>query len=170
MRYFSFIHITPLGKVMIRCNEEYITMVHFMDEGEEHPQQDSHPLINACIQQLDEYFAGIRKVFDLPLGQQGTAFQEKVWELLLTIPYGKTTSYQALSKLYGDTKAIRAVAAANGKNNIAIIVPCHRVIGSNQALVGYAGGLQRKRWLLDLEARNTHGLQEINFEPIANGH
>ncbi len=169
MHSYSQIHATPLGDVLIRCNDDHITMIHFLEEGERHQQQE-HSLIGACIRQLDEYFSGKRKTFDLPLDQDGTTFQKKVWELLLAIPYGKTTSYQALSKLYGDSKAIRAVATANGKNNIAIVVPCHRVIGSNQSLVGYAGGLQRKRWLLDLEAKHTHGLQEINFEPIANGH
>ncbi len=139
-----------------------------MEEGEDLPRQEVHPLIDACMRQLDEYFDGTRKVFDLPLDQQGTEFQKKVWELLLSIPYGKTTSYQALSKLYGDTKAIRAVAAANGKNNIAIIVPCHRIIGSNQSLVGYAGGLQRKKWLLELEAKHTHGVMLMDFVPMTN--
>ena len=89
----------------------------------------------------------------------------KVWHLLYKIPYGKTISYLELAKQYGDLKAIRAVAAANGKNNIAIIVPCHRVIGSNHSLVGYAGGLGRKKFLLELESKQYHGVQQMGFFP-----
>ncbi|HEX2608468.1 MAG TPA: methylated-DNA--[protein]-cysteine S-methyltransferase, partial [Flavisolibacter sp.] len=90
-----------------------------------------------------------------------TVFQNRIWELLYQIPYGKTISYNELAKRYGDSKAIRAVASANGRNNLAIIVPCHRVIGSNQTLVGYAGGLWRKKWLLNHEAHIHHGVQEL---------
>ena len=96
-----------------------------------------------------------------PLNQDGTEFQEKIWDLLYKIPYGKTISYNELAKQYGDLKAIRAVASANGKNNIAIIVPCHRVIGSDHSLVGYAGGLWRKKWLLDHEAKYHLGVQQM---------
>ena len=120
--------------------------------------KDDCPLLQQCIQQLDEYFSGQRKAFDLPLKQPGTDFQQKVWSLLLKIQYGKTVSYNDLSKQYGDVKAIRAVASANGKNDLAIIVPCHRVIGSNQSLTGYAGGLWRKKWLLEHEAKHHSGV------------
>ncbi len=101
--------------------------------------------------QIVEYFAGARTRFDLELDPAGTDFQRKVWQLLREIPYGETISYAQLSDRYGDRLAIRAVAAANGKNPIGIIVPCHRVIGSDGSLTGYAGGLERKRFLLDLE-------------------
>ena len=117
-------------------------------------------LIN-CVEQLIQYFNGQRRVFDLPLNQTGTAFQQDVWSLLTQIPFGKTISYLDLARKTGDTKATRAVANANGRNNIAIIVPCHRVIGSTGELTGYAGGLWRKKWLLELEAKVAHGVQTL---------
>ena len=105
-----------------------------------------------CVIQLNEYFEGTRKQFDLKLNPQGTDFQKIVWEALLTIPYNKTVSYLQLSKQLGDVKAIRAVANANGKNPLWIVIPCHRVIGSDGSLTGYAGGLHRKQWLLEHES------------------
>ena len=105
-----------------------------------------------CVHQLQEYFESTRQDFDLKLNPQGTDFQQTVWDALLTIPYGKTTSYLDLSKKLGNVKAIRAVANANGKNPLWIIVPCHRVIGSDGSLTGYAGGLYRKQWLLEHES------------------
>ena len=102
--------------------------------------------------QLQEYFEGKRQNFTLELNPQGTDFQKRVWQALLEIPYGKTVSYLELSKTLGDVKAIRAVAAANGKNPLWIVVPCHRVIGSDGSLTGYAGGLHRKKWLLEHES------------------
>jgi methylated-DNA-[protein]-cysteine S-methyltransferase len=132
----------------------------FLDNDDTY-EKDAHPLLQLCHQQLDEYFRGSRKNFDLPFNQAGTTLQQKVWELLYKIPFGKTISYQQLSKQYGDPKAIRAIASANGRNNLPIIVPCHRVIGSNQTLVGYSGGLWRKRWLLEHEAKLHSGVQEL---------
>lgn len=117
-------------------------------------------LIN-CVEQLIQYFNGQIRVFELPLHQNGTAFQQDVWSILTQIPFGKTISYLELARKTGDTKATRAVANANGRNNIAIIVPCHRVIGSDKTLVGYAGGLWRKKWLLELEAKVAHGVQTL---------
>ena len=114
-----------------------------------------------CIEQLIQYFNGERRVFDFPLNQEGTEFQKRVWNELLGIPYGKTISYLELSRRLGDPKAIRAAASANGKNSISIVVPCHRVIGSKNDLVGYAGGLKRKKWLLDLESKIAHGVQTL---------
>ena len=124
---------------------------------------DSHPLLQTCISQLDDYFSGKRKTFELTLSQGGTPFQQKVWDLLYQIPYGKTISYHQLAMQYGDLKAIRAVASANGKNNLAIIVPCHRVIGSNRSLTGYAGGLWRKKWLLEHEAKHHTGVAQLGL-------
>jgi methylated-DNA-[protein]-cysteine S-methyltransferase len=104
------------------------------------------------VRQLNEYFDGERTQFDLKLNPEGTAFQQKVWNALQTIPYGKTLSYLELSQQLGDIKAIRAVANANGKNPLWVVVPCHRVIGSDGSLTGYAGGLYRKQWLLEHES------------------
>lgn len=117
-------------------------------------------LIN-CVEQLIQYFNGQRRIFELPLNQAGTPFQQEVWNLLVTIPFGKTISYLDLARKTGDSKATRAVANANGRNNIAIIVPCHRVIGSNKDLVGYAGGLWRKKWLLEHEMKVAYGVQTL---------
>lgn len=108
--------------------------------------------LEECVIQLQEYFKGERKQFHFKINAQGTDFQKRVWQELLNIPYGKTTSYLKLSQQLGDVKAIRAVANANGKNPLWIIVPCHRVIGSDGSLTGYAGGLQRKQWLLEHES------------------
>ena len=150
---------SPIGFLKIQSANHHITSVVFAEE--EILTTNDHVLVQQCIQQLDEYFHGLRKIFDLPLQQRGSEFQTKVWDLLYQIPYGKTISYQQLARQYGDLKAIRAVASANGKNNLAIIVPCHRVIGSNQSLTGYAGGLWRKKWLLDHEAKYHSGVQEL---------
>lgn len=105
-----------------------------------------------CVYQLQEYFEGNRKSFNLKLNPTGTDFQKNIWRLLQTIPFGKTMSYLDLSKQFGDVKAIRAVANANGKNPLWIVIPCHRVIGSDGSLTGYAGGLQRKKWLIEHES------------------
>lgn len=112
------------------------------------------PLIAEAAKQLEEYFAGKRREFELPLGAKGTEFQKKVWEILKTIPYGETRSYGEIAALAGNPKASRAVGMANNRNPIAIIVPCHRVIGKSGSLTGYAGGLAIKAGLLELEKRN----------------
>lgn len=110
---------------------------------------------------MDEYFAGKRKDFELPIIQNGTEFQKQVWTELLQIPYGKTVSYQELSKRIGNVKAVRAVGTCNGSNKHCIIVPCHRVIGKNGALTGYGGDLWRKKWLLQHEAKYEYGVREL---------
>jgi methylated-DNA-[protein]-cysteine S-methyltransferase len=114
-----------------------------------------HPVLMETERQLNEYFSGQRKTFSLKIDWAGTAFQKKVWQALLTIPYGETRSYAELASQIGNRKAVRAVGAANGKNPIAIISPCHRVIGASGALTGYAGGLKAKAYLLDLESRRS---------------
>lgn len=119
------------------------------------------PLLIQCIEQLIQYFNGQLQRFQLPLNQPGTVFQKEVWIELTQIPFAKTISYLELARRTGDSKATRAVANANGKNNIAIIVPCHRVIGSNGELTGYAGGLWRKKWLLEHEAKIAYGVQTL---------
>ena len=128
---------------------------------EEVSHQPVDGLLENCMQQLRQYFDGQRVQFDLPLYQPGTAFQQKVWAALLTIPFGGTISYLELARRVGDPKAVRAVGTINGKNQLSILVPCHRVIGSDGSLIGYGGDLWRKKWLLDLEARFAHGVQTL---------
>lgn len=141
---------TPLGIASIKGDENGITSILILDDQE--LTSDEVPFhLRDCVLQLQEYFAGERKTFDFKLNPQGTEFQQKVWQVLQGIPYGKTISYMELSLKVGDIKAIRAVAAANGKNPLWIVVPCHRVIGSDGSLTGYAGGLWRKKCLLDHE-------------------
>lgn len=142
---------TPLGTAKIE-GDAYglasITIANYSEKpGTTYPQ-----VLKDTIDQLQEYFVGQRKEFNLVLNPKGTDFQKKVWSELQQIPYGKTTSYLELSKRLGDPKAIRAVAAANGKNPLWIVIPCHRVIGSDGSLTGYAGGLHRKKWLLEHES------------------
>ena len=142
---------SPLGFTKIIGNEDGISSVTVLNSGEK--TTDIIPdVLDDCVIQLNEYFEGIRKQFNLKLNPQGTDFQKRVWKQLEQIPYGKTWSYLELSKELGDVKAIRAVASANGKNPLWIIVPCHRVIGSDGSLTGYAGGLHRKQWLLEHES------------------
>ncbi len=139
---------TPLGIAEITGDENGVSSVTISDDLE---INEVPPELEIAVKQLQEYFEGKRTDFDLQLNPIGTDFQKKVWNELRKIPYGHTTSYLELSRKMGDEKAIRAVAAANGKNPLWIIVPCHRVIGSDGSLTGYAGGLQRKKWLLDFE-------------------
>lgn len=141
---------SPLGYAIIEGDENGIARVYVSDEKASTSEVIPDDLQEA-VHQLKEYFAGERENFDLKINPEGTDFQKKVWQLLLEIPFGKTSSYLDLSKEFGNTKAIRAVAAANGKNPLWIIVPCHRVIGSDGSLTGYAGGLWRKKWLLEHE-------------------
>lgn len=157
---------SPLGLLRIGGTDTYISEISFIDNLDEAGQNSSlkgpvPPIVIQCIEELIEYFQGQRRVFDFPIYQEGTEFQQKVWNELTAIPFGKTISYLDQSRRIGDTKAIRAVASANGKNNIAIVVPCHRVIGTNRSLVGYAGGLWRKKWLLDHETKIQYGIQTL---------
>lgn len=141
---------SPLGFTKIVGDEDGIASVSILNSEEK--VTDIIPVeLEDCVFQLNEYFEGSRTQFDLKLNPQGTDFQKQVWKQLEQIPYGKTISYLVLSKQLGDVKAIRAVANANGKNPLWIIVPCHRVIGSDGSLTGYAGGLHRKQWLLEHE-------------------
>ncbi len=163
MSIASTYYQSPVGLLKISGTDEYITEVTFHSDPDALPASENEitPLLVQCVEQLIQYFNGQRKNFELPLNQPGTPFQQETWGYLVGIPYGKTISYLDLALKTGDRKATRAVANANGKNNIAIIVPCHRVIGSNGELTGYAGGLWRKKWLLDLEAKYTYGVQTL---------
>ena len=141
---------TPLGNAEIIGNVNGISKIHILDKYIEITTEFPKDLKQA-VEQLQDYFDGKRTTFSFKINPTGTEFQKKVWQELLKIPYGKTYSYLELSKKLGDVKAIRAVATANGKNPLWIVIPCHRVIGSDGSLTGYAGGLWRKRWLLDHE-------------------
>ena len=142
---------TPIGTAQIKGNDLGLQSITVLNDKK--PSTLVIPEnLKAAVEQFREYFEGRRRQFDLLLNPEGTAFQKRVWKSLLEIPYGTTISYLELSKRLGDVKAIRAVAAANGKNPLWIVIPCHRVIGSNGSLTGYASGLHRKKWLLDHES------------------
>jgi len=141
---------SPIGTLEITGDEDGISQVLFLDESPS--VQESSPILDECVKQLGEYFESKRTEFELPLNPAGTEFQKSVWKELQNIPRGKTISYMDLAKRLGDPKVIRAAGTANGKNPIAIIIPCHRVIGADGSLTGYAGGLKRKQWLLEHES------------------
>lgn len=138
---------TPIGTAKIVGDENGISAVTVIDDDLE-TTIEIPKMLEDCVKQLDEYFNGARNQFDLKLNPQGTDFQKKVWKELMNVPFGKTKTYLEQSKQLGDIKAIRAVASANGKNPIWIIIPCHRIIGSDGSLTGYAGGIWRKKWLI----------------------
>lgn len=142
---------TPIGTAKIVGDNNGIISITVLDYTIETSKKIPKYLQN-CVQQLEEYFNGNRTEFNLKLNPQGTDFQKRVWEELLNVSHGKTRSYLEQSKKLGNVKAIRAVASANGKNPIWIVIPCHRIIGSDGSLTGYAGGLWRKKWLLEHES------------------
>ncbi|HEX8552890.1 MAG TPA: methylated-DNA--[protein]-cysteine S-methyltransferase [Abditibacteriaceae bacterium] len=146
---------TRLGWIEATTSEHGLCSVRALDEAPAQPCSHSHPILAACATQLDEYFQGTRKTFDVPLDAGGTPFQQTVWKALRAIPYGTTATYGELARKLGMPTASRAVGAANGRNPIWVIVPCHRVVGASGALVGYAGGLSRKMQLLDLEKKHS---------------
>ncbi|HEX2865765.1 MAG TPA: methylated-DNA--[protein]-cysteine S-methyltransferase [Ignavibacteriales bacterium] len=140
-------YISPFGALKLECSDEALLRIDFIEEGK-YASGSSHPVLKEVILQLDEYFTGKRENFELKLEPHGTDFQKRVWNELLKIPFGRTITYLELARRLGDEKVIRAAGTANGKNPIPIIIPCHRVIGSNGKLTGYAGGLHIKEWLL----------------------
>ena len=142
---------TPLGTLVITANTKGIESVLFRDSSDA-PDQSNDLLLLDCKAQFDAYFAGSLQQFDLPLAAIGTDFQQAVWQALLRIPRGQTRSYREVAEQIGRPQAVRAVGAAVGRNPLSIVVPCHRVLGSDGGLTGYAGGLERKRALLQLEA------------------
>lgn len=160
--YTTYYH-SPVGLLKIAGSEHFIAEVTFHDTSQKNQsgKKEVPPLLIQCIEQFIQYFNGDRRIFEIPINQAGTAFQQEVWNELVGIPYAKTISYLDLARRTGDSKATRAVANANGKNNVCIIVPCHRVIGSNKDLVGYSGGLWRKRWLLEHEMKVAYGVQTL---------
>jgi len=146
---------SPLGITKIVGDEDGIAVISVSDVGTNEVSEVIPEALKEAVSQLQEYFDKKRTDFDFKLNPKGTEFQQKVWKALLEIPYGKTISYMDQTKKLGDVKAIRAVASANGKNPLWIVVPCHRVIGTNGSLTGYAGGLSRKKWLLEHENPTT---------------
>lgn len=163
--HFTTYYQSPIGLIRLFFTEHHLSELHFLDTirkpPAEHHKNNSPPLALQALEELIGYFNGELRQFSVPIRQEGTPFQQQVWEELFQIPFGKTISYLELAKRSGDPKSIRAVAAANGKNKLAIVVPCHRVIGSKNDLVGYAGGLWRKKWLLDHENRIANGVQML---------
>jgi len=151
MEIRSLQYHSPIGYLKISGSKDYITAIEFYDEFQEtelFEEEEENALLNIAYGQVKDYFENGLKEFTFPILQPGTHFQMAVWNELVEIPFGKTISYLQLAKNLGDHKKIRAAGSANGKNNIAVVVPCHRVIGSTGELVGYAGGLWRKEWLL----------------------
>ena len=151
---FTFYQQSPLGWLQISGSETGISRISFCEEI---PEDSSATALPACIKlaatQLTEYFAGRRTYFELPLAPNGTGFQQKVWQQLGEIPFGKTESYLSMARKLGEATYTRAIGSANGRNPLAIVVPCHRVIGADGSLTGYAGGLWRKKWLLEFESQ-----------------
>lgn len=142
---------TPLGIASISGDENGISKISITQDAEESSSSEIPDILKEATIQLQDYFEGNRNAFDIKLNPSGTDFQKRVWQELSNIPFGKTVSYLDIAKRLGDPKCIRAAASANGKNPLWVVVPCHRVIGSDGSLTGYAGGLWRKKWLLDHE-------------------
>lgn len=156
MTYFTRLE-SPVGTLLLTATETGLTGIVFDGRraraalGDAARERPSHPVLRRATRQLQEYFAGTRRAFDLPLAPSGTPFQRDVWNALLDIPYGETRSYGEVARRIGRPKAVRAVGAANGANPLPVVVPCHRVIGADGSLTGYGGGIARKRKLLALE-------------------
>lgn len=148
-RYYYY--DSPIGILEISTTEEELISILYVDEKRENTEQPK--ILKEVIKQIQEYFNGERKEFDIKFKLKGTEFQEKVWNALTHIPYGETVSYKYIATKIGNEKAVRAVGNTNGRNVINIVVPCHRVIGSNKSLTGYGGGLDRKLWLLQHEEK-----------------
>lgn len=154
--YYTYVE-SPVGPLLVAAADDGLHAIEFhvsrhpVARGEDDWVEGDHPLLRLAAAQLREYFAGTRRTFDLPLAPDGTAFQRRVWQALATIPYGQTVSYAELASRVGKPSASRAVGAANGRNPLPIVLPCHRVIGADGSLTGFGGGLPTKRFLLELE-------------------
>lgn len=153
----AYFYITPIGRIFIVQNENFITNFYFEKEN---PPENINivetELLKKAGKELDEYFKGIRKIFDLPLNAEGTEFQKNVWNALMCVPYGETRSYGDIARFICKPRAARAVGMANNRNPIPIVIPCHRVIGSDGSLTGYGGGLEIKKYLLDMESKYSY--------------
>jgi methylated-DNA-[protein]-cysteine S-methyltransferase len=151
--FFNAYYQSPIGTIHLQADEDALLLASFKDDVTIKKSTTISPVLQNTLEQLNDYFNGNLKAFDLPLKLVGTSFQQTVWNELINIPFGQTITYLQLAKRLGNVKVIRAAASANGKNPIGILIPCHRVIGADGKLTGYAGGLQRKQWLLDHEAK-----------------
>jgi len=158
MAYYYKLMISPVGVLTLLASDQGLAAILWQDDDPKRvrlspvTENNLHPLLLETERQLNDYFAGQRQRFDLPLDFTGTEFQKKVWAALVTIPFGETRSYGEIARQIGHPQAVRAVGAANGKNPISIVAPCHRVIGANGKLTGFAGGLATKAFLLDIES------------------
>ena len=164
MQQFEHIYSSPIGRIKIVANANCIQALTFIEDTDTLSNSEgikSPAVIHQCIDELIDYFNGSRTQFTVPIHLSGTDIQQQVWKELYEVPYAKTMSYAELAKKLGDPKVIRAAASANGKNKIAIIVPCHRIIGSDSNLTGYAWGLAKKKWLLQHEFRIGLGVQTL---------
>jgi methylated-DNA-[protein]-cysteine S-methyltransferase len=153
--HYRLYYDSPIGIIELSATEKGLCGLYFRDKKSS--SENESPILKKAIEQLDGYFNGNRKEFDLPLDIQGTDFQKKVWEQLLLIPFGTKKTYLDIAQNLGDRNSLRAVGNANGKNKTSIIIPCHRVIGTNGELTGFGGGLWRKQWLLDHESKYIQG-------------
>ncbi len=151
---------SPIGVLKITAKDKFICSIVFVEKAENEEEKQAE-VLKRCIKQLNEYFFGQRTNFSFPYYCEGTEFQQRVWAELAKIEYGKTVSYKDIALKLGDESLVRAVGSANGKNPISIVVPCHRVIGSSSKLVGYAGGLWRKQWLLVHEQKHSSGQRDL---------
>ena len=161
---YTQIYHSPIGVIKIVASEFCIEELVFVEAAKVSSialSENSPTVIQQCIDELLEYFAGNRRNFSVAINQEGTEFQQRVWKELYEVPFGKNLSYGELAKKMGDPTAVRAAAAANGKNKIAVIVPCHRIVGADRSLVGYAWGKARKKWLLQHEFRLALGVQTL---------
>jgi methylated-DNA-[protein]-cysteine S-methyltransferase len=154
-------YVSPLGPIRLRADDTALLELSFADEAATPSSASGHPVLAAACDQLDEYFAGDRREFSLPVRLVGTAWERRVWDALLAIPYATTVTYGELARRLGAPRAARAVGSANGRNPVSIVVPCHRVIGASGALTGYAWGVGRKAGLLALERGVTPLVPEL---------
>ena len=155
---------SPIGQLKLLADENSVNSIMFVFPDTEMEPENSNDVLEICKLQLNEYFSGERKEFDVSISQEGTEFQQKVWSELFKIPHGKTVSYNYIAERVGGKNMMRAVGSANGKNLISIIIPCHRVIGSDGSLTGYAGGMWRKEWLLKHEDKFSNEERQLGFE------
>jgi methylated-DNA-[protein]-cysteine S-methyltransferase len=142
---------SPIGTLEILTDSDSILQISFTEQEEDVPAGDAPEILKTVLRQLEEYFQGSRKSFDLKLNAKGTEFQQRVWQQLIQVPYGSTACYGDIAAAVGNQKASRAVGGANNKNRIPILIPCHRILGADGSMTGYAGGIWRKEWLLQHE-------------------
>lgn len=154
---------SPIGELKLKADENSVNSILFVFDDTVMEAENCNEVLEICKKQLNEYFSGERKEFDVSISQEGTEFQQRVWEELGKIPHGRTLSYNYIAERVGGKNMMRAVGSANGKNQISIIVPCHRVIGSDGSLTGYAGGMWRKEWLLKHEDKYSNEERQLGL-------